>query len=113
MVLLRFRSCSKKVKLYIFQTYFSNIYCMSLWSPVRKQALKGVQVAYNNAFRLLFGYGKMCSASAMFCENHVLQSIFHSRIFINSSLYRSWRELLLHELDENESDLYSTIVQYT
>lgn len=116
MGLSRFKSCSWDVKLYIFKPYLSNIYCISLWSPVKKQALRAVRVAYNHAFRILFGYPKMCSAS----ENQVLdsngtrlravmsllrrlnnsdhpilQDILNSRMLINSSLYQSWRELLL------------------
>jgi len=39
LIVSRFSSCSYEVKLYLFRTYFSNIYCSSLWVPVRRNIL--------------------------------------------------------------------------
>jgi hypothetical protein len=134
MVLSRFKSCSYEVKKYIFNTYFGNIYCISLWLPVNKNVLKSVQVAYNDAFRILFGYNRQCSASGMFCENGVtdfvgiqrraaysllkrisrsdnpiLHRIFNSRTLIDSSLYQTWTTLLMTNPAESECDLHNCV----
>ncbi len=139
LVASRFRSCNIGVKKYIFNTYFSNIYCASLWNPVCVKSLHAVKVAYNDSFRILFGYNRRCSASAMFvrngiCDftavrrravmslltrlarssNPILINIFNSRMFLDSSLYQTWRSLLLGtanvEGQPNQSlDLYRVI----
>ncbi len=135
----RFRNCSFVVKKYMFNTFFSNIYCMSLWCPVEKTSLKSVQVAYNDAFRLLFGYSRRSSASSMFAENGIpdflgirrkavmslltrlstssnplIYGLFNSRMLLDSSLYQSWRNLILCNIDENNDyDLYNIICNYT
>jgi len=116
----RFRHCSNDVKVYLFKTFFSNIYCNSLWVPLSVKSLKSVQVAYNDAFRSMFGYSRMHSASQMFAENGVqdfnamcrrsafsllrrlstseniiLINIMNSNVMLQSSLNARWRSLLL------------------
>lgn len=67
----RFKKCSESVKKYIFMTYFSNIYCSSLWLPNSKNVLSSAKVAYNDSFRCLFGYSRRSSATEMFCNHRV------------------------------------------
>ena len=123
-----FKKCSKNVKKYLFTTYFSSIYCASLWCPNNNDALRSLKVAYNDSCRIIFGYSRRHSASAMFCENgikdfdtirrtsiyslirrlcttdnEILREIFNSNILLDSSLYRSWCDLVLAH--PNESDL--------
>ena len=137
MVASRFKSCSVDVKKYIFKTYFSNIYCMSLWCPLKEQSIKLVQVAYNDSFRILFGYSRRESASAMFCVNNmpdflairrraitslisrlsrssnpILSNIYNSRVLINSTMYQSWRDQLLNTRADDE-DLHRIFVCQT
>ncbi len=133
LVASKFRSCNISIRKYIFSTFFNNIYCSSLWNPVSTKLLNPIKVAYNDSFRILFGYKRRCSASQMFMENgisdftgmrrHVvmslltrlgkttnpiLKSIFNSRIFLDSSLYQTWRELLLKsDCGENDDDKYA------
>jgi len=120
----RFQSCSIRIKLYLFKTYFSAIYCSALWVPVQRTILNKVKVAYNYAFRIIFGYSRRCSASAMFAENHVndflalrrvatyslikrlansdnsiIQAIINSDCFLHSSISKEW-QLLLFNSDE-------------
>lgn len=120
----RFQSCSYSVKKYLFNTYFGNVYCNSLWCPKDKKLLDKVKVAYNDSFRIIFGYSRRCSASAMFAENSVrnfealrrnsitsligqlcsstnsiLLQILNSDILAGSTLYTSWCELIFKGQD--------------
>lgn len=132
LVASKFRTCDKNVRKYIFCTYFNNVYCASLWNPTNIKLLSPVRVAYNDSFRILFNYNRRCSASHMFAENGVsdftgmrrrvvmslltrlgktenpiLKAIFNSRIFLDSSLYQTWRELLLKsDNEENGGQLF-------
>jgi len=115
----RFGSCSHGVKLYLFNTYFSSIYCSSLWVPVRRTILDKLKTAYNDAFRILFGYSRRSSASEMFCENacrdfyamrrsaaysllkriansdnSLIVAILYSDCFFNSSITYEWKRIL-------------------
>ncbi len=136
LVCSRFRKCSESVKRYIFLTYFSNIYCNSLWQPINKSQLNTVKVAYNDSFRILFGYARSSSATQMFCshrvpdftavqrraafslldrlahtKNLILTNIFNSRIFLNSSLYQKWRNLLICSDDADfDTNMYITVI---
>jgi len=67
----RFGACSYNVKIHLFKTFFSTVYCCSLWVPVWKAILDKVRTAYNDAFRIIFGYSRRSSASSTFCENSV------------------------------------------
>ncbi|CAL8125005.1 unnamed protein product [Orchesella dallaii] len=132
----RFQSCSANVKRYLFTTFFSNIYCSSLWVPVQQKYLKQMQVAYNDVFRSMFNYSRRSSASKMFAENGIsdftamrrravysllsrlstsnnviLKSIFNSRMLIDSSLFKDWKELLLGP-DHSCEDLYKIISRF-
>lgn len=134
----RFRNSRLDIKKYIFKTFFSNMYCMSLWCPTEPSMLRSVQVAYNDAFRILFGFSRRSSASMMFAQheildfkgirrravislltrlckssNPVLSGLFNSRMLLDSSLYQSWRILLLSTLNENDYDLYHAVCNYS
>jgi len=51
----RFSKTSETVKRQLFMTYFSSIYCCSLWCISETQKIYNlVRVAYNNCFRILF-----------------------------------------------------------
>ena len=117
----RFNKCSSEVKLYLFRTYFSNVYGSSLWVAVNKKVLEKINVAYNNCFRLIMGYGRRESASGMFCKNRVrdftamrrtaaysllfrvansdnviVQAIVNSYVFTKSSVSKMWKSLLFN-----------------
>ena len=66
-VLRKFAACSFEVKLRLFQAFCTS--CAHLWFKFTKQVMSKVRVAYNNVFRLLFGYRRSCSASEMFVTN--------------------------------------------
>ena len=66
-----FSNCSDDVKCALFKAYCYNIYCNALWNVFRVEALRHVKVAYNTAFRLLFGYARHDSASNFFAIHRV------------------------------------------
>ena len=70
-VLRKFAACSFEVKLRLFQAFCTSFYCAHLWYKFTKHVMSKVRVAYNNVFRLLFGYRRRCSASEMFVYNNI------------------------------------------
>ena len=70
-VLRKFAACSFEVKLRLFQAFCTSFYCAHFWYKFTKQVISKVRVAYNNVFRLLFGYRRSCSASEMFVTNDI------------------------------------------
>ena len=67
----RFSHCSKDVKLVLFQTFCTNLYCTQLWWNYSKDTLRKTRIAFNNSFILITGYSRSCSASMMFAENNI------------------------------------------
>ena len=56
LVLRAFAACSFEVKLRLFQAFCTRFYCAHMWYKFTKHVMSKVRVAYNNVFRLLFGY---------------------------------------------------------
>ena len=67
----RFSHCSKDVKLVLFQTFCTNLYCTQLWRDYSKDTLRKTRIAFDNSFRLIMGYSRYCSSSMMFAENNI------------------------------------------
>ena len=71
-ILLRtFSKCSIEVKLHLFQSYCTNLYCSHLWYIYTKTQLNKLRITYNNSLRRLFNLHPRCSASAMFAYSHM------------------------------------------
>ena len=70
--LRKFTACSDDIKLQLFQSYCTNVYCAHLWGDYNLYVYKKVKVAYNNAFRSLFKCARRSSASQMLVTNNVL-----------------------------------------
>ena len=84
-VLRKFAACSFEVKR-LFQAFCTSFYCAHLWYKFTKQVIMSkVRGAYNNVFRLLFGYRRSCSASEMFVTNHMYNFEGRMRKHINES----------------------------
>ncbi len=117
----RFSSCSLAVKKFLFRTFFSNIYCNSVWVPLKKSLLHHIKVAYNDACRIVFGRNRRDSASAMFCDltlcgfnsvrriaafsllrriamsdNTIVKAIINSNVFTKSSISKEWKSILFN-----------------
>nr|XP_049697164.1 uncharacterized protein LOC126054697 [Helicoverpa armigera] len=69
MLARRFAKCTRPVKITLFKAYCQSFYTCSLWVGHTQRAYNALRVQYNNAFRVLLGLPRFCSASAMFAES--------------------------------------------
>ena len=65
-LLRTFSHCSTDVKVTLLQSYCTALYCPFLWSDYKKSTFRKIRVAFNNAYRKIFGLPKRSSASAMY-----------------------------------------------
>ena len=61
----QFHKCSEEVKIKLFRTYCSNMYCSQLWCNYRNSVMQKLKVTYHNAMRWLCNLPSNCSASNM------------------------------------------------
>ncbi|CAH2218413.1 jg26340 [Pararge aegeria aegeria] len=71
MLARRFGKCSKEVKITLFNAYCQCFYTCQLWTNFFKKSFSAIRVQYNDAFRILMGLPRYCSASTMFAESGV------------------------------------------
>ena len=85
----KFHMCTENVKVKLFTTYCSQLYCAHLWKfNVLDNFYKKVTVAYNNVFRSFLrlprdDQGRPCSASHMFASRNIksLQEILRNVVY--------------------------------
>ena len=65
-----FNHCYKDTKIILFKTFVSNIYLSSIWIP-NKYCMAKLNIAYNNAYRIVMNYRRRNSASLMFFNDYV------------------------------------------
>ena len=58
----RFGCCSENVKIVLFRSYVTPLYCSHIWANYTQQQFRSVKVAYNCIFRKLFGIPRTESA---------------------------------------------------
>ncbi|XP_063386453.1 uncharacterized protein LOC134672461 [Cydia fagiglandana] len=68
MLIRRFARCNRNVKITLFRAYCQSFYTCSLWINYTQKTYNALRVQYNNAFRMLLGLPRHCSASGMFAE---------------------------------------------
>lgn len=68
MLVRRFARCSAEVKISLFKSFCQTFYTSSLWFTYTQKSVNTLRVQYNNAFRMLLGLPRFCSASGMFAE---------------------------------------------
>ncbi|XP_034824105.1 uncharacterized protein [Maniola hyperantus] len=71
MIARRFARCSTGVKVTLFRAYCTSLYTCSLWVNYTKKRYSDLRVLYNNAFRMLMGLPRFCSASGMFADARI------------------------------------------
>lgn len=76
MIARRFARCSAKVKVTLFRAYCTSLYTCSLWANYTLKKYNDLRVLYNNAFRILLGLPRYCSASGMFADARI--NCFHT-----------------------------------
>ena len=62
----KFTFCSTQVKVALFKAYCTPLYTAHLWSSYKKSSMQKLQVAYNDALRILLKVPRGVSASQMF-----------------------------------------------
>ena len=118
-LLRKFSHCTHDVKIMLFNSYCSSMYCAPMWTCFNKSSVSKLRVGYNNAFRRLFGYAHDCSASSMFvtnrintfdamwrklvyscrvrledCKNALICTLLSSDVYFYSLIWKHWRNLL-------------------
>ena len=83
MIINRFRNCSDDVKILIFKTYFSNIYCNPLWCDYSVRTFGRLKVAHNDIFRSLMKQPRDISISGFFvhCNVNNLNNMLRLRAY--------------------------------
>ena len=103
-LLRTFSHCLTDVKITLFQSYCTALYCPYLWNDYKKSTFSKIRVAYNNAYRKIFGLPKRSSASTMYANNNIcnfettlrkntfgfMQRLEQSTNPIITTLYQSW-----------------------
>ena len=107
----KFGVCSEKVKVKLFQTYCSQVYCAHLWKyKASDKVYRKLNVAFNNVFRLFLRLprdeqGRPCSASGMFV-NRKLKSL---QEIIRNSVFKFINRIELSNNDLVKSTLFKNI----
>ena len=72
-LLRTFSHCSTDVKVTLLPSYCTALYCPFLWSDYKKSTFRKIRVAFNNAYRNIFGLHipKRSSASAMYAQHNI------------------------------------------
>ena len=71
MLTRNFSGCNIDVKVALFKTYCSGLYCCALWSRYKVATWKRVKVCHNDIFRKLLLVPRYHSASQLFVNNRV------------------------------------------
>ena len=87
-----FSHCSTDVKVTLFQSYCTALYCPFLWSDYKKSTFRKIRVAFNNAYRKIFGLPKRSSASAMYALFVTLKQRYGKAYIM--VLCRDWKTAL-------------------
>ena len=114
-----FKQCNDNVKIRLFQSYCSSLYCGSLWYQYNHNCIKKLKVCHNNVFRYFFKVDRRESISQHFAnfnmpnfnvirrklvfslykrvfssQNQLIQTIVSSVFFMNSKLFKCWHSIL-------------------
>ena len=71
MLARKFFMCTDDVKVSLFKAYCTPLYTAHLWCNFSKARMRKLQVAYNDAFRILLKLPRWTSASFMFVNSNV------------------------------------------
>ncbi len=71
-LLRKFSFCSDEVKVSLFKAHCTTLYTAHLWCNYRASSLQKLQVAYNDAMRILLRIPRWHSASEMFVSLRVI-----------------------------------------
>ena len=93
-LLRTFSHCSSDVKVTLFQSYCTALYCPFLWNDYRKSTFSKIRVAFNNAYRKIFFFGlpKRSGANAMYATHNIcnFETILRKNISTYMVLSKDW-----------------------
>ena len=80
----KFYMCTDEVTITLFRTFCCNLYTCQLWWNFTQAAMRKINVAYNNAFRMIMKLPRYCSASNMFamCNVPSCQAVMRNLVYI-------------------------------
>ena len=75
--------CTDEVKITLFRTFCCNLYTCQLWWNFTQAAMRKINVAYNNAFRMIMQLPRYCSASNVFamCNVPSCQAVMRNLVY--------------------------------
>ena len=119
MLARKYKAANVNVKKSLFQTFCSNIYCMTLWSQFTLTSTGTLRVNYNNILRRMLNLPSYCSASQMFVnlglrgyaemqryachslierlkksDNSIISAVINSDARLQSTLWEYWHRML-------------------
>ena len=83
MLLRRFSMCSDSVKCALFKAFCTPMYTAFLWCSYKKGSMRRLNVAYNDALRILLKVPRWHSASQLFvtCGIHTCDALLRHSMF--------------------------------
>ena len=80
----KFFMCTDEVKILLFRTFCCSLHTCQLWRNFTQTAMGKINVAYNNAFRMIMQLPRYCSASNMFamCNVPSCQAVMRNLVYI-------------------------------
>jgi len=118
-IIRNFKHCTEQVKIQLFMSFCSNIYCGHLWSSSNVSSFSKVRIAFKQIYRSLMKMDRTESISYSMLTNNVdnfdilirksvynfrnrlMESnnvlicvIIHSMCFLDSHLYKRWHRVL-------------------
>ena len=79
-----FSHCTTDVKLVLFDSYCTSLYCPFIWTDYTKRTISKLKVAFNNAYRKIFNLPLWSSASTRYAENNIC----NFKAMLRKSIYR-------------------------
>ena len=101
MLIRKFSFCFDDVKVFLFKSYCTNLYCTQFWYDSSETLMKKLCVGYNNSLRRLMKLDKHCSASEMFV---------HYGIPAFGELQRKHITNFIHRLQSSSNSIIMSVV---
>ena len=103
-LLRTFSHCSIDVKVTLYQSYYTSLYCPFLWTNYKQSTFIKIRVSFNNAYRKTCRLLKRSSASTMYANHNIcsfetmlrkpilgfMQRLENSTSTTICTLYQSW-----------------------
>ena len=71
----KFYMCTDEVKILLFRTFCCNLYTCQLWWNFTQTAMRKINVAYNNVFRMIMQQPRYCILVHLICLPCVLYPV--------------------------------------